>query len=96
MPCKCFLAPEEECASVAFGSTWQSGCGYLRLEWEGDVSNHGVSIWNENSRGLVYRWDNGSMSAGCMPDTTVGTEPECDEWVDACASVSAGGAGSGS
>lgn len=80
------------CTRIWWGTRWQRGCGYVRVDYWGDVHDYGANIWDEASGRLVYHWYNGMLSMGCMPETRVGTEPTCDQWTDPCP---AGGAGAG-
>jgi hypothetical protein len=82
----CELDRASICTRIWWGSTWSRGCGHVRVEYWGDVSDRGMNIWDEASGRLVYHWFNGMLSAGCLPDTRVGVEPACEEWVDACES----------
>ncbi|HOU93240.1 MAG TPA: hypothetical protein PLU22_19445 [Polyangiaceae bacterium] len=65
------------------------GCGYLRVRMDGDTT-HTVSIYDQQTRALVYHHDDGGCSMGCMPELTVGEPPDCDAWTTLC--QGAGGA----
>lgn len=92
----CQLVAASVCTQFAFGSNWKRGCGYIRVDYWGDVSDQFTDIWDEVSGQLVYHWFNGMMSSGCVPDTHAGTVPACDQWIDACGSTGGTGGTSGS
>ncbi len=95
-PISCQLDRATLCTRIWFGSNWDRGCGYVRVKYWGDVGDHVTRIWEEASGKLVYHWFNGMLSMGCLPAMTVGTEPACDQWLDACGAGGAGGvAGAG-
>lgn len=82
------------CEMEAWFADVEEGCGYIKSTTSGDVFDHRVVIWKvaEGAGGapetetleLVFFWDNGAASAGCGPETVVGTEPACDSWVSRC------------
>jgi hypothetical protein len=80
----CSLDAATICTRYAFGSTWERGCGYVRVEDWGDVGDRWINVWNETSGELVYHWFSGMYSSGCVPEQSVGTQPVCDAWVNAC------------
>ncbi|GEM_PF-3558347 len=74
---ECQLAASARvCQPYAFDSSWESGCGFLRLTWAGDVSDRGVKIWDQVTGRLVYLWNNGRLSMGCGPELRVGNHPD--------------------
>ena len=89
----CELDTASVCTQIWWGSDWKVGCGYVRVDYWGDVGDRGTEIWDQGTGQLIYHRFNGMLSMGCLPDTHVGTEPACDEWTDACATGGAGGAG---
>ena len=89
----CQLDETQVCTIIWWGSTWERGCGYLRVKYWGDVNDHVTKIWDESSGKLVYYWFNGILSSGCQPDTHAGTEPTCDKWTSACGTGGTGGTG---
>lgn len=80
----CALDASKICTRFAFGSKWQRGCGYLRVEDAGDVGDRWINIWNETTGQLVYYWFSGKYSSGCVPEMSAGAEPTCSSWADAC------------
>jgi len=89
-PTTCQLDATRICSTIWFGSNWKRGCGYVRVNYWGDVGDQVTDVWQEDSGQLVYHWFNGMLSMGCLPEMTVGTLPTCATWTDAC------GAGGGS
>lgn len=85
----CQLNRSSICTIKWFGSTWERGCGYLREQYQGDVSDRGMDVWDETSGKLVYHWFNGMTSSGCFPETRAGTEPTCSNWTSACTDAGA-------
>lgn len=80
----CGLDQSQICADTEFYGAWDRGCGYVRHRFDGDVGDHRVEIWEESTGKLAYSWNNGVLSMGCYPATTVGTEPPCAAWTNAC------------
>jgi len=78
-----------------FNRSFQRGCGYLRREQYGDVQDEWLTIWEERSGELVYHYFSGGSSVGCLPETIVGEEPECDSYEDACENGLGGAGGMG-
>ncbi|MDQ2644780.1 MAG: hypothetical protein M3020_13275 [Myxococcota bacterium] len=83
----CDLRPISVCSNVpgGFPESWERGCGLLRSSVSAVAPFRRVSIWDETTLKLVYHWDDGRRSDGCVSETRVGLEPQCDEWSDACA-----------
>ena len=80
----CELDRSRICTRIWFGADWTRGCGYLRVEYYGDVGDKVTEIWDEASGVMVYHWFNGKLSSGCLPAITVGTLPSCTDWTSAC------------
>jgi hypothetical protein len=90
----CSMPEDLDCTTSFATRTYRRGCGYLRLDGIGDVGDLWAGVWVEGTGKLVYSYHNGRASAGCSPETTVGEEPECDSYVDACDNgLGGGGAG---
>lgn len=93
-PDTCQLMGAPGCQNGVLTQEVEEGCGFIKATWQGDVGDEGVTIWKVTSGlggassivggELVYLWDNGKLSSGCGPDTTVGVEPDCDEWASVC------------
>lgn len=86
----CQLNPSLVCTMKWFGSTWERGCGYVREQYEGDVGDRAMDVWDETSGKLVYHGFNGMTSSGCFPETRAGTEPACSSWTNACTDAGPG------
>jgi len=83
-PRPCALDLAKICTRYAFDTKWQRGCGYVRVEDYGDVGDHWINVWDESTGHLVYYWSSGKLESGCLPETSAGVEPMCNDWVDAC------------
>jgi hypothetical protein len=102
MPDECDLMATPMCQEGVYTQSVEQGCGLLKVTWFGDVGDAGTTIWriDQNFGGapssltgnLVYLWNNGKRSAGCLPEMTVGTEPLCNDWASTCPSNGLGGA----
>lgn len=102
-PDACQLQATPTCRVGLVSQQVEVGCGFIKVSWQGDVGDAGVSIWalsdsmggahSLDSGELVYAWSNGRLSSGCRPETTVGIEPECDDWSTQCTGEGLGGSG---
>ena len=81
----CQVESLPSCEGLPDAYSIDEGCGYLRLRMRG----HGTAIYSETiydieTQSVVYYYDNGGRSAGCMPELTVGTSPTCEAWTTLC------------
>lgn len=68
----------------AYRST-ETGCGHLRTEVEGPEGEIWERIYDAATEELVFiRELPGADADLCSSSLTVGTRPECSEWVDVC------------
>jgi hypothetical protein len=58
----------------------ERGCGYRRVTYHGDVGDAWGEIYSESTGTLVYAWNNGRRSAGCVDALGAGVEPACEAW----------------
>jgi len=66
------------------------GCGYVKresVEHDGswDVYSRTTHTWLEETGELVHYYSDRSYNS-CKPDTSAGSEPYCEEWVESCES----------
>jgi hypothetical protein len=73
------------CEGLPDADSIDDGCGLLRVRTSGHAGQiYIVSVYDETSGELVYQYDKGGRSSGCLPELTVGEEPSCDDWTTLC------------
>ncbi len=95
-PASCYTLESVTCRSPGIvQESVEEGCGFVRFSYSGDVGDQWGRVYDAESGALVYVWDNGRRSAGCVDAVRSGQAPSCDDWTQRPCESGLGGEGGG-